>query len=537
VSGLGIRQLVRGDDPTTVAVDGDTTIVGATTGPAAGAAPPPASVRRDTTVFPGFDGLRAIAAVLVLVVHTGFMTTLTLQSRFGPYVARAEIGVAVFFLISGFLLYRPFVARHLALAERGGGRDVPEVGGFWIRRFLRIVPLYWLVFVISLVVITDKMIVANVRGLVECLLFVQGYRAAWTLQGLTQAWTLDIEAAFYLFVPLYAWLLGRRVRQPRTQLLLELTGVAALYLLGTFVHWRIIGHDRGWTDGWGVWLPVWWDLFAMGMFLAVVSAWYGRLGRHPRWSTLPGSGTVCWLLAAICYWIATNKIGLPVWPVYTITVRTDLGRHLFYGLFGFFLLLPAVFGPQRRGIVRRFLASRVMAFLGAISYGIYLWHQTVIDVVMERSGWKVWHVSFAPLFAVVFVVTVVLATITHYLVERPCQNLAKGWARQWRDRERRRPVARAAARIGRLVRPGEPAPAPTVPAQGPQPAAPAVAEVQAAAVGAANRPVGALTGAPIMFDETTVPVHLDGGTPDSMTPEPDSQAGRGTQAGGPEHRS
>src|SRR6185369_1431550 len=164
VSGLGIRQLVRGDDPTTVAVDGDTTIVGATTGPAAGAAPPPASVRRDTTVFPGFDGLRAIAAVLVLVVHTGFMTTLTLQSRFGPYVARAEIGVAVFFLISGFLLYRPFVARHLALAERGGGRDVPEVGGFWIRRFLRIVPLYWLVFVISLVVITDKMIVANVRG-------------------------------------------------------------------------------------------------------------------------------------------------------------------------------------------------------------------------------------------------------------------------------------------------------------------------------------------------------------------------------------
>ncbi|MBL7497429.1 acyltransferase [Frankia sp. CNm7] len=519
MSGAGVRQLGRSDDPTTIAVDADTTVV-----PAGAPAASPTGVdasagsgaQRDLTVFPGFDGLRAIAAILVVVVHAGFISTLTLQSSLGPYAARAEIGVAVFFLISGFLLYRPFVARHLALAETGGGRDVPDAGGFWIRRFMRIVPLYWLVFVISLVVITDKMIVSNIKGLAQCLLFVQGYRQEWAIQGLTQAWTLNVEVAFYLFVPLYAWLLGRRVFAGRTQLLVELTGVAALYVTGTLLHWRMVGVDTGWADGWPAWLPIWWDLFSMGMFLAVVSAWYGRRGRHPRWSTLPGSGLVCWLLAALCYWAASTRIGLPLWPVYEASVRTDLGKHLFYGLFGFFLLLPAVFGPQRRGIVRRFLASRVMTFLGSISYGIYLWHQTVIDVVMTRSGWKIWQIGFVPLFVVVFGLTVALSALTYYLIERPCQNLAKDWARRWKNRQRRgrAGVAGAAVRSG--------------------PAGQDQAAAEPAAIPAPTRP-GAAAG---VLDETTVPVPPEAATPDTIGPEggaapsaTPTDAGRGSRAG------
>ncbi|ONH31994.1 acyltransferase family protein [Pseudofrankia asymbiotica] len=513
MTGAGLRQLGRPDDPTTVAVDAGTTIVSeAPQAPAdAGPATTPAGPRRDATIFPGFDGLRAIAALLVIVVHVGFVTNLTLRTSLGPYAARAEIGVAVFFLISGFLLYRPFVARHLALADHGGGRDVPDAGGFLLRRFMRIVPLYWLVFVVSLVVVTDRMLVANIPSLIECLLFVQGYRKSWALQGLTQAWSLDVEVAFYLFVPLYAWLLGRRVRTPRTQLWLELTGVAGLYLVGTLVHWRMIGTTFGPADNWSVWLPVWWDLFSSGMFLAVVSAWYGRQGRHPRWSTLPFSGTVCWLLAAVCYWVASRRIGLPLWPIYDVTVRTDMGKHLFYGLFGFFLLLPAVFGPQRRGLVRRFLASRVMTFLGSVSYGIYLWHQTVIDVVMARGGWKIWQVSFLPFFAVVVVITVALSTLTYYLVERPCQNLARDWARRWKNRPRRdrgRAVSAPSSSARHSASPsGRPAPALLVPVL-PTPASAVSASTTPASAAAPASPAMGSTrellvaGGP---DETTIP--------------------------------
>jgi len=64
--------------------------------------------------FPSFDGLRALAALSVLLHHVAFASGITTGSRFGPYTARFDVGVAVFFLISGFLLYRPFVAARLA---------------------------------------------------------------------------------------------------------------------------------------------------------------------------------------------------------------------------------------------------------------------------------------------------------------------------------------------------------------------------------------------------------------------------------------
>ena len=95
--------------------------------------------------FPAFDGLRAIAAVTVVAVHVGFVSGLTPKnpSGVGMYTARLEIGVSVFFLISGFLLYRPFVVAHLA------GAPKPRTGAFWLRRLLRIVPAYWLVLFVS----------------------------------------------------------------------------------------------------------------------------------------------------------------------------------------------------------------------------------------------------------------------------------------------------------------------------------------------------------------------------------------------------
>jgi peptidoglycan/LPS O-acetylase OafA/YrhL len=96
--------------------------------------PPVATPRH----FECFDGLRAIAAVSVLLLHTAWTSGFTSRSSLGIYTSRLEIGVSVFFLISGFLLYRPFAVSHFV------GRDQPDAGRFWVRRLLRIVPAYWL---------------------------------------------------------------------------------------------------------------------------------------------------------------------------------------------------------------------------------------------------------------------------------------------------------------------------------------------------------------------------------------------------------
>ena len=404
----------------------------------------PTAQRPPAVVFPGFDGLRAIAALMVVVVHSSFPAGFTMENRsLGPYVARAEAGVAVFFLISGFLLYRPFVAARLA------GTDSTPAAGYLVRRFMRIVPLYWLALVVSLNVVDDgRAGVHGVTGALQTALFLQGYQDRWALQGLTQAWTLDIEVAFYLAVPIWAWLLGRRRRGPDAQVRVELAALAVTFLASKALHFLVIPHRQGWTSGWNVWLPVWWDLFAMGMALAVLSARYAQLDRQPRWSRLPGSATACWVVAAVFYWVATKQANLPLVPIFTPGRAQDMSRHLFYGLFAFFLLLPAVFGPQDRGGVRRLLASRPLAFLGAISYGIYLWHTAAIDLVLEHGGWQMFKAPYPPFLAIVLALTITVATATHFLVEKPCIGISRGWARRAdalvaRLRGQTRPAGRA----------------------------------------------------------------------------------------------
>ena len=95
--------------------------------------PPPGNPR-----FPLMDSMRAIAAIFVVATHASGISLFNSQNVLGAVTARMNVGVTVFFLISGFLLYRPFVrAAYHGIAP-------PRVGRFFRRRALRIVPAYWL---------------------------------------------------------------------------------------------------------------------------------------------------------------------------------------------------------------------------------------------------------------------------------------------------------------------------------------------------------------------------------------------------------
>lgn len=96
-------------------------------------APPPGNPR-----FPLMDSMRAIAALSVLLTHVGFVSAATTSAAYGPYLARLGVGVTIFFLLSGFLLYRPFVSARL------GERERPRIPDYARRRVLRIIPAYWL---------------------------------------------------------------------------------------------------------------------------------------------------------------------------------------------------------------------------------------------------------------------------------------------------------------------------------------------------------------------------------------------------------
>jgi peptidoglycan/LPS O-acetylase OafA/YrhL len=379
-------------------------------------APPPGNPR-----FPHVDSLRAIAALSILVYHTAYSSGAT-GAWYGPAVGRLEIGVALFFAISGFLLYRPFFAAHHAGAPRIRTRD------YLRRRVLRIVPAYWLA-------LTVLAIYPGLHGVFTgdwwiYYGFGQIYQLDTFVNGIPQAWTLCVEVTFYLALPFYALAMRAlcRGRSRRSVVTIELS-VLALLALASLV-FRTLAIASGPTVAFA-WLPGMFGWFAPGMALAVVSVvlhererpWapMAAVARHPA---------LVWLAAAVAFAALALTVSAPL-PTGTIYTEGESFRiYVLSALVAILVLLPAVAGADQGGWPRRLLMLPWLAWLGLISYGVFLWHHTLMS-------WLVGHdvVEWAPGsgFVVLTVLTLALAVVcaagSYYLVERPLLRF-KDWRRR-----------------------------------------------------------------------------------------------------------
>jgi peptidoglycan/LPS O-acetylase OafA/YrhL len=320
--------------------------------------------------------------------------------------------VAVFFVISGFLLYRPFAAAHFE------GRPRLDARTFWIRRLKRIIPAYWAAFlIVSYLMHADTVRHAWFSPLIY-LGFAQIYIPNYALSGITQAWSLCTEMSFYLALPLYAGLLDRRPRPAGRQLRAELVGLGALFV-GSYI-FRIpvlLGHSEA-AHTMPNWLPAYADVFALGMFLAVISAWLGNSQRRPAWLWHPLLPWASWLLAAGAF-VAVSNIGLTFKPIAVLPLGQSLARQALYGLFGFFMVAPAVFGPQDRGLIRRALALRPVLLIGVVSYGIYLWHEAWLTTFLNWVAEKPFTASLLGMTSAVTALAIAAAALSYLLIEKP----------------------------------------------------------------------------------------------------------------------
>lgn len=366
--------------------------------------------------FPCFDGYRAVAALGVVLVHVAFITGLDgrEEGSWGPYLARADVGVAVFFVISGFLLYRPFVAARLA------GTTWMTPGQFLKRRALRILPAYWFVLTIVAFVLHAPGF-GHGQGALQHYLLIHVYDVGQVTGGpVQQSWSLATEVTFYLFVPLYVWVMGALTTRSRRPVRAEAIGVASLIgfsvALKLIVFWA--GLDGPHYNQLGTWLPFRLDQFGLGMAMAVASAAItqrstrARFGLERRFAPV-----VCWALAAVVYWVASRHSGLPLAPL--LTSRQSLVAQLLYSVFAALLILPGVFGPQDRGLIRRFLQNPVMVWLGLISYGIYIWHEAWLTKWFSMKGHHYFLAPFWTVLGIDLLLTIAASAVTYYAVERP----------------------------------------------------------------------------------------------------------------------
>jgi len=348
-------------------------------------------------------GIRAVAALLVMATHAAYTTGKYTHDYIGLMYSRMEIGVPIFFVLSGFLLFAPWVK---ANATDGPS---PSLRRYTWHRVRRIMPAYIVTVLIAYAVYHFRTAGPNpghtwmglLRNLTLTQPYTDNYLFSYLHQGLTQMWSLAVEVAFYVVLPPLAYLLFavlcRRQWRP-TRLMAGLLCLAALTPI-----WIVIVHTTHFLpDGAKLWLPTYLAWFIGGMMLAALQAMGVR-----------AYAMACLPVAVVCYLIVSTPIaGAPT------TSPAGLGEALakagFYAVIAALAVAPLALSD--RGWYARFLASRPMVFLGEISYEIFLIHLITMELVMvEVLRFHIYTGSMALLFIGTLIATVPAAWLLHRL--------------------------------------------------------------------------------------------------------------------------
>lgn len=330
---------------------------------------PAVSARAATADYlPALTGLRGVAACWVFAFHLwqfSGSTTLRVGTTqqalpLTPLASFGFMGVDLFFVLSGFLLSIPF---HRA---NNGASPYPNLWRYWLRRCRRVLPAYYvqLVVLIGVALLTSKLALLAWPNLTAHALLAQNLLPGSVLLNPVY-WSMPIEWDFYLILPLMLWVFGRMRAWLAWGLMLALA-----------VTFRWVCYRAAFDPAWAHWvgypnilqLPARLDEFGCG----VLGAW---LFLHKPLSRHAGHA---WVLAG-----ALGLVGIAV--LYDRVGNFLLTAQLPWVLI-YFTCTGLAFGAIVRGaavprsVAGAWFGGRVLAWLGLISYSLYLWHYPLLTL-------------------------------------------------------------------------------------------------------------------------------------------------------------
>jgi len=339
--------------------------------------------------LPGLDGLRGLAALGVVAVHVWMYT----ENRRGrerwplldAVIGELRLGLMFFFVVSGFLLARPWVRAAL------DGAPPPRLGRFARQRAARVLPAYLVALVGAFAVLegTGHARAVGWEGVPVFALFAQNQIEGMAGQLNPPTWSLAVEVGFYALLPVLGWaFLKARTRARMLGVCVAATAAG--------VAWCGLGYSRGWPDTVMTSVPTFLPVFTCGIAACVLT--YGRR---------PGPRTALTLIVA--GWVAVLVNG---W--WHAIGDTGLAGHALRDL-------PAAagFGAIAAGLCARpagLLDLWPIRSLGVISYGLYLWHMPVLYWLKTRG---LFPQDFVPAYAMVIVPAIALGAASWLAIERP----------------------------------------------------------------------------------------------------------------------
>ncbi|OBI30262.1 acyltransferase [Mycobacterium sp. E1386] len=361
--------------------------------------------------LPAVEGMRACAAMGVVVTHVAFQTGHS-SGVPGRLFGRFDLAVAVFFALSGFLLWRG----HAAAARGLGPR--PRTGHYLRSRVVRIMPAYVVAVVVILSLLPDADHASPTVWLAN-LTLTQIYVPLTLTGGLTQMWSLSVEVSFYLALPLLA-LLARRLPVGA-----RVPTIAALAALSWAWGWVPI-HSGSGTNPLN-WPPAFFSWFAAGMLLAEwVHSPVGLPHRCAR-RRVPMAA-----VAVLAYLLAASPLagpeGLIPGTATQFAVKTAAGS-----LVAFALVAPLVL--DRVDTAHRLLGSTGMVTLGRWSYGLFVWHLAALAMVFPVLGTFAFTGRMPAVLALTMVFGWAIAAVSYGLVESPCREALRHWEKRERPAE------------------------------------------------------------------------------------------------------
>jgi len=352
--------------------------------------------------LPAVEGMRACAAVGVVITHVAFQTGHT-GGITGRLFGRFDLAVAVFFALSGFLLWRGHAAAARGLRQR------PPTGHYLRSRIVRIMPAYLVAVIVILLLLPDAK--ADLTVWLANLSLTQIYVPLTLTAGLTQMWSLSVEVAFYLALPMLA-LLARRLPVRARIPVIAAVAVASL-------GWGLI--PFGTPPGINPlnWPPAFFSWFAAGMLLAELTVseigWPHRLAR--RRLLMAGIVVVAFVVAASPL---AGPEGLTPGTVSQFIVKTAMGAVVAAAL-----IAPLVLDrPDTR---HQILDNTTMVTLGRWSYGLFIWHLAALAMVFPVIGEFAFNGHMPVVLALTVVFGFAIAAVSYALVESPCRVALRRW--------------------------------------------------------------------------------------------------------------
>jgi peptidoglycan/LPS O-acetylase OafA/YrhL len=309
----------------------------------------------------GLDALRLFAAAMVFVSHLALYSGIDF-GPLTPFATNGRIGVVMFFVLSGYLLIRPFLYHPVSLRS------------YALRRLARIMPAYYVVLLGSSLLLMNTQVLEHP---LEYLTLTQNYDSSRTGSFVGVSWTLTIELAFYAVVPLIGMGLARL--RPKAALIAVIDGIGAS-IVGIMA---MLAFYRG--PGFGyLLLPFFMWAFGLGILVAL-------LERDWPWQLRVLERQGLWLGAAF------------------------LVLALYLGAFAPIDFTTAAAAVCLIVALRRRSVPSWAALLGdRCSYSFYLWHEQIIRFLAEfTSGWPVAFIAGPTAIGV--------ALVSYKFVERPAQ--------------------------------------------------------------------------------------------------------------------